>query len=412
MKLVEQHIISRNSPFFRECDFLCLKSKELYNSCLYTIRQAYIKDKLNLLYELHSLMKDTDQYMTLPAKVSSTVLLMVQHNFKSYFKATAEFHKNPSKFLGRPKLPGYLDVEKGRYFVSFTNQAFSKKVFKKSGKILLSKTGIEFNTRIIDIESINCIRIIPRNDQYVIEVIYTIPDVKPLACNDRFIGIDLGVSNLMTVVSNDLEVTPIIINGKPLKSINQFYNKKLAQMTSILETRNHKKTSKGTIKVTNKRKLKVDNYLHKASKAVVSYCQENKINTIVIGKNDNWKQDASMGKKSNQGFINIPHSRLIEMISYKSEIAGISVILQEESYTSKASFLNLDNIPTYKKGKINEQEFSGYRESRGVYKIKGQKIRINADVNGAYNILRKAIPTAFSNGIEGIGVCPVVITAK
>lgn len=412
MQLVEQHIISRNSPFFKECDFLCLKSKELYNSCLYAVRQAYINDKLNLLYELHSLMKDTSQYKALPAKVSSTVLLMVQHNFKSYFKAIAEFHKNPSKFLGRPKLPGYLDVDKGRYFVSYTNQALSKKVFKKSGKILLSKTEIEFKTNIKNFELINCVRVVPRNDQYVIEVIYTTPDTKPLVCNNRFVGIDLGVSNLMTVVSNDVDVTPIIINGKPLKSINQFYNKRLAQMTSILETRNNKKTSRRTTKLTNKRKLKVDNYLHKASKAVISHCQKNNINTIVIGKNDNWKQDASMSKKSNQGFINIPHSRLIEMISYKSEIAGISVILQEESYTSKASFLNLDNIPTYKKGVSNEQEFSGYRQSRGIYKIKGDKTLINADVNGAYNILRKAIPNVFANGIEGIGVCPAVITAK
>lgn len=409
LQLTEQHIVKSSSPFFKECDHLCLKSKELYNSCLYLIRQAYIKDKINLLYELHSLMKDSSQYKALPAKVSSTVLLMVQHNFKSYFKATAEYHKNPAKFLGRPKLPGYLDVNKGRFFVSYTNQAFSKKVFWKSGKILLSKTEIEFKTKIEDLSSINCVRIIPRDDHFVIEVIYTIPDTNKLTDNQRYASVDLGVNNLMTVASNCVGLAPVIISGKPLKSVNQFYNKKRAAMQAILETRNQAKTSNCLTKLTNKRKRKVDNYMHKASKELVLHCKKNNINTVVIGKNDNWKQDASMSKSSNQGFVSIPHSRLIEMIQYKCEREGINIIIQEESYTSKACFLTLDHIPKYKKGETNSTEFGGYRESRGMYKVRGEKIRINADVNGSLNILRKAVPNAFADGIEGIGVCPEVI---
>ena len=159
-----------------------------------------------------------------------------------------------------------------------------------------------------------------------------------------------------------------------------------------------------------KRKNKVDNYLHKASKQIVSLAKQNNINTIVIGKNDNWKQDCNMSKKNNQNFVNIPHSRFIEMISYKCEIEGINIKLQEESYTSKASFLDLDGIPIY--GNNNSKIiFSGYRKSRGLYvsKIKGI---INADVNGSYNIIRKAIPNVFSDGIEGIGVYPTVLTVK
>jgi putative transposase len=353
-------------------------------------------------------MKDTEQYKALPAKVSSTVLLMVQHNFKSYFKATAEYYKNPYKFLGRPKLPKYLNVETGRFFVSYTNQAFSKKVFKKSGNILLSKTNIEFKTKIKDIESINCIRIVPKDDHFVIEVIYTIEDVKPFADNQRYASVDLGVNNLMAITSNCKGVKPVVVNGRPLKSINQFYNKELARKTSILETRNKVKKSKGTVKLTNKRKRKIDNYLHKSANELVNHCKKNNINTVVIGKNDNWKQDVSMSKKNNQGFVNIPHSRLIDMIKYKCEIGGINIIIQEESYTSKASFLNQDPIPVYKDGSDNHV-FSGYRESRGMYKIKGEKRRINADVNGSYNILRKAVPNVFTDGIEGVGVCPEVI---
>lgn len=353
-------------------------------------------------------MKDTEQYKALPAKVSSTVLLMVQHNFKAYFKATAEYYKNPSKFLGRPKLPKYLNIETGRFFVSYTNQAFSKKVFKKTGKILLSKTNIEFKTKIKDIESINCIRIVPRDDHFVIEVVYTIEDAKPLVDNQRYASVDLGVNNLMAITSNCKDVKPVVVNGRPLKSINQFYNKELARKTSILESRNKVKKSKGTVKLTNKRKRKVENYLHKSANELVNHCKKNNINTVVIGKNDNWKQDVSMSKKNNQGFVNIPHSRLIEMIKYKCEIGGINIIIQEESYTSKASFLNQDPIPTYKDGSDNHA-FSGYRESRGMYKIKGERRRINADVNGSYNILRKVVPNAFADGIEGIGVCPEVI---
>jgi len=405
MQLVEQHIINRNHIFYNECDSLCFKTKNLYNSCLYVIRQAYINDKVNLLYDLHSLMKDTEQYKELPAKVSSTVLLMIQKNFKSYFKSNAEFYKNSSKFKDRPKLPNYLDKINGRYFASYTNQAISKKVFNKSHKILLSKTNIELTTKIVDFNIIDCVRIVPRLDHYVIEIVYTIPDKPKLPNNNKYLSIDFGVNNLATITSNVKDVKPIIINGRPLKSINQYYNKKLAHYKSKLELINKKKHSNRTRKLTNKRKNKVDYYLHKASKTIVSLTKNNNINTIIIGKNDNWKQGINMTKANNQNFVNIPHSRFIDMIIYKCEIEGINVILQEESYTSKASFLNLDNIPIY--GDNQKKHFSGYRYNRGLYKIRGRKEFINADVNGSYNILRKAIPKAFADGIEGIGVYPI-----
>lgn len=409
MQLVEKHIINRNNEFFSECDELAFKTKNLYNSCLYVVRQAYIKDKTNLLYELHNLMKNSEAYKALPAKVASTVLLMVQHNFKSFFKANAEYYSNPSKFKGRPRLPKYLDKEKGRFVVSYTNQAVSKKVFKTTNKIKLSQSIIEFRTKITDFKQINCIRIIPRLDYYVIEVIYTIQDTEIKINNDRYMSIDLGVNNLATLTSNVKGVNPIIINGKPLKSINQFYNKRLSYYQSVLENRNHSKTSKRTRKLTNKRTNKIDNYLHKASKEIVSLASTNNLNTIIIGKNDGWKQETNMTKSANQTFVNIPHSRFIQMIQYKCEIEGISVILQEESYTSKSSFLNLDFIPVY--GSSNEDhEFSGYRKSRGIYKIKDESTLINADVNGSYNIMRKAIPNLFEDGIEGVGVHPIVIT--
>lgn len=407
MQLVEQHIITKKSEFYSECDSICLHTKNLYNSCLYIVRQAYIKDKTNLLYDLHNLMKNTEQYKAIPAKVSSAVLLMVQQNFKSFFKANTQYYKTPSKFKVRPRLPKYLDINNGRFVASYTNQAISKKVFKAVHKIKLSQTNIEFKTKLTDFKDIDCVRIIPKLGYHVIEVIYTIPDAPKLSNNNRYCAIDLGVNNLATVTSNIPEIKPIIINGRPLKSINQFYNKELSKKKSVLEIRNKKKSSKSINKLSLKRKNKIDNYLHKASKTIVKTCVNNQINTLIIGKNDNWKRGVDMNKQNNQNFVSIPHSRFIEMLSYKCEKQGISIILQEESYTSKASFLNLDYIPTY--GDSQVKKFSGYRYRRGLYKIRGKKEFINADVNGSYNILRKAIPNAFADGIEGVGVHPIDI---
>jgi len=410
MQLVEQHIVSIGHQSYAEIDDLCFRSKNLYNSCLYLIKQAYIKDKTNLVYGLYHLMKGTEQYKALPAKVSATVLLMVQKNFKSFFKSIADYSVNPHKYNGRPRLPKYLDSVSGRFLTSYTNQAISKKVFAKANKIKLSGSNIEFRTKITEFSMINCVRIVPKVGHYVIEVVYTVDDALKLPDNGRYYAIDLGVNNLATLTSNVKELTPVIINGKPLKSINQYYNKKLAYYHSQLDKRKQKKSTKNTQKLNLKRKNKIDNYLHKASKHIVGLCKTNGVNTLIIGKNDKWKQDVNIGTRNNQNFVNIPHSRFIEMLNYKCEREGINIIMQEESYTSRASFLDLDHIPIYDAKNTTEHTFSGYRQSRGVYKIKGQKRTINADVNGSYNILRKAIPTAFANGIEGIGVCPKVIT--
>jgi len=408
MKLVEQHIVKPNNQYYKEIDNLCFLSKNLYNSCLYLIRQEYIHNKKNIMFELHHRMKNTEQYKALPAKVSSTVLNTVQLNFKSFFAALKVYEVNPSKFNSRPRLPNYLDKVDGRFFISYTNQAISKKIFKVANKIKLSKSNIEFKTKITDFNVIDCVRIVPRTGYYVIELIYTVDDKQISLNNNRYSSIDLGVNNLAAVVSNIKEITPYIINGKSLKSMNQFYNKKKAELQSILEIRNNKYSSKQLNKLNLKRKCKIDNYLHKASKIIVNKLVTNNLNTLVIGKNNGWKQDVNKGKINNQNFVNIPHSRFIDMLSYKCERQGINVICKEESYTSKASFLDLDLIPTYKKGDSTNYKFSGRRIKRGQYKSKSGRL-INADVNGAYNILSKAIPNAFSDGIEGVGVHPINI---
>ena len=416
MNLVEKHIINKNHSFFNECKSLCVRSKNLYNKSNYIIRQEFIKTSkekqeglkeyviyLNY-YDIRRILIKSDEYCALPRKVSNQILILLDKNWKSFFKAIKDYGKNPDKYLGRPKLPGYKDIITGQNIVVYELGSISLKDLKK-GLVGLSGTDIKIPTTKTNIKQ--C-RIIPRIDHYVIEIIYEISDIKLLNNNERYCSIDLGINNLATLTSNIKEIKPLIINGKPLKSMNQFFNKKRSYLQSKLKENIY--TTKNINKLTNKRNNKVNDYLHKTSKYIIDHCRNNEITTLVIGKNDNWKQEKNMNAKKNQNLVNIPHSRFIEMLKYKCELSGINIILQEESYTSKSSFLNLDPIPTY--GTEHNTEFSGYRESRGMYKIKGQKKRINADVNGSYNILRKAVPNAFANGIEGIGVNPVVFTIK
>lgn len=418
MNLVEKHIISKHSKYYKECDEICLKSKNLYNAANYIVRQEFIKtsnDKkqgilisANYLnyYAINRMLVDDKQFdmYKLPIKVSNQTLMLLDKNWKSFFAAIKKYSKCKNEYSGKPNLPNYLDIKTGRFPAIYELGAISKKRLK-CGIVALSKTNIEISTRK---QNIKMVRIIPKLNHYEIEIVYSIEEAKLISDNNRYVSIDLGVNNLATITSNVKEITPVIVSGKPLKSMNQFYNKKLAYHKTILDTRNKKKTSNRVKQLTDKRDFKVNDYLHKASRLIVNRLVKDNISKLVIGNNRQWKSKSDLTKRSNQNFIQIPHSRFISMLRYKCEIVGICVILQEESYTSKASFINLDNIPVYG-SEHSEYEFSGYRESRGIYKIKGESACINADVNGSYNILRKAIPNAFVEGIEGLGVNPSII---
>lgn len=419
MQLTERHIINNSHSLYKECDELCFKSKNLYNYALYLIKQEInktieekekgLRENIHYLnyYDINKIMIQTQQpdYVALPRKVSNQTLMALDRNWKSFFKSIRDYKKNSSKYYNAPKPPKYLHKICGRFLTTYEKGAISK-TYLKNNIISLSGTNIKLKTKQTNI---NQVRIVPLLDQYVIEVIYTKEDVIKLSDNQKYLSIDLGINNLATITTNIKKIKPLIINGKPLKSINQYYNKHNSELKSILEKRNKKKQSKQLNKLTIKRNNKINDYLHKASRHIVSLAKEKEINTIIIGKNENWKQNSNIGKKNNQNFVNIPHSRFISMIRYKSEKEGINIILQEESYTSKASFFNLDEIPTYKKSLEDKYSFSGYRVKRGLYKLKDDKRTINADVNGSYNILRKAIPNVFADGIEGFAVIPEII---
>ena len=310
MQLVEQHIIKSTHKFYKELDRLCFLSKNLYNVANYMIRQEFTANGNYLnSYSVDKLLNvDNVDYKQLPSKVSQQTLKLLDQNWKSFFQAVKSYKKNSNRFLGRPKLPKYKDKVKGRNPVIYTIQAISKKELKK-GVIKLSNTNIHFKTR-VPVDNINQVRVVSKpNKVIVIEVIYTVQE-KEVLKNSNILGIDLGVNNLATCV-NTVNTDKFIINGKPLKSMNQFFNKKRATLMSYV---GDKGNSNRTQKLTNKRNNKVKNYLHKASKYIINYCLTNDISTVVVGHNKEWKQEVNTGKRNNQNFVSIPFTTLINQL--------------------------------------------------------------------------------------------------
>ena len=397
MKLVEKHIINKNHKFYKECDKLCFSSKNLYNFSLYAIRQHFFKTKEYLNNtKLYHIVKTGIDYKNLPAKVSNQTLRVLDRNFKSFF---ASIKKKDDR---KKRIPGYLHKTEGRFITIYERGAVSKRVFKKENKIKLSKSNIEFTTSISDYDNICEVRIVPRRGYYIIEVVYKTIKVEIKKDNKRTAGIDIGLNNLVALVFNTGDI-PQLINGRPLKSINQYFNKVISGEKSRLSKENGVKTSNRIKRVNLKRTNKINDYLHKTSRYIVNQLVSKNITKLVIGKNKEWKQDINIGKRNNQNFVNIPHARLIDILIYKCNLVGIDIILQEESYTSNTSFLDNEEIKRH-------EVYKGKRIKRGLFRSSGGKI-INADVNGACNILRKAIPNIiFMDGIEALAVMPIKVS--
>lgn len=398
MKLTEQHIIRKNHCLWQECDRVCWLSKNLYNQGLYRVRQHFFQTGKYLnYYELQKQMQDEKQvdYIRLPAKVAQWTLRLLDKNFKSFFKSNQAYKKDPAKFLGKPKLLKYKDKEQGRNICTYTIQAISRKELK-NGFVKLSGTGIHFKTKQ---KNIRQVRIIPADGHYAIEVIYLKEEKEQLKDNGKYAAIDIGLNNLATVTFN-FRRQPIILNGKPLKSINQYYNKEKARLQSCL---GEVKTSKKITRLNNKRNNKVKHYIHSASRLLVNQFVSSGVSKVIIGKNKNWKQEINIGKRNNENFVKIPHAIFIEQLAYKLKLEGIAVILREESYTSKCSFF--DNEPIKK-----QDQYVGKRISRSWFRTK-EKTLIHADVNGSLNIGKKQFPKAFvPEEIEGVVVHPLRLT--
>jgi len=385
MQLVEQHRIDQHDPRWKAIDEGAFASKNLYNVVLYYKRQAFIHQKLILsLAEVYQAVKETPEYRALPAKVSNWVLQQVFAAWSSYFSACQAYKENPTKFLGHPKLPKYL-AKDGRNLLSYEDKAFSRNK-KNAGLILPSGLDIVVQTK-QSRDRIAMVRIVPKATHYVVEVIYE-PELQPSSVQPNLVAsIDIGVNNLAAITSNKPGFQPLLVNGRPLKSLNQRYNKMRATRQKYLPGK--QENSRFLDQMTDKRTRSVDYYLHLASREIIDMLLHQEIGTLIIGKNDFWKQAANMGKKNNQQFIFIPHARFIAMLQYKAELVGIQVILVQESHTSKCSFLDEEAI-------YHHDHYAGRRIKRGLFKSATGRL-LNADVNGSYNIMRRALPSVFTN---------------
>jgi putative transposase len=393
MILTESHILN-SSP---ELNIITFNCKNLYNKANYIIRQEFITNgKYIQKFDMFTISKDLDEYKILPTRVARTVLRTLDANWKSFFSCIKKWKSNKELFKGKPNLPKYLP-KNGKFTAIFIDSAILKP--NKENKIGLSslKTRIQVQTkgRIIEVQLVPL-----QNKTYKINIIYDYKEKELKTNNNNYCSIDLGIDNLMTVTSNKKGIKPIVVNGRPLKSINQYYNKKKSKLQSKLPEKTYK--SNRINRLTEKRYRKVNDYLHKSSKKIIDFCLENGLNTIVIGYNEFWKQEVNIGKRNNQNFVSIPFNRLVSMIEYKAKMFGLNVIINEESYTSKCSFLDKEEIKKH-------EVYKGKRIKRGLYRSSTGRI-INSDVNGSYNILVKVVPNAFVDGIEDVAVHPMVYT--
>jgi transposase, IS605 orfB family len=394
--LTERHVIRENHVFFDECDRLSLKAKNLYNATLYVQRQSFFNPDVKFInyYDVNKEFTDNNQfdYRALPAKVSKQVQMLVDKSFKSYFTLLKK--KNKGEYDKPVKIPRYLDKTKGRFVVPYPKDAIS---LKTDGFVKLSKTDISIPTR-IDKDLIVGVRIVPKGNHYIIEVLYDV--VKPNIEVDysRVAFIDPGLNNLMTVTSNVFN--PILYNGRPVKSINQIANKNVSKRQGLrslwklnAKTKNKDRVqqvifprlesdnSKLTRSIWSKRSNRINDYFHKVTTNLMNHLVLHDIKTVVMGYNIGQKQDIDLGKVTNQNFVNIPFTKLISMLEYKCQLAGINFVVNEESYTSLCSFVDKEDICKHK-------EYCGNRVERGLFET-SSGLLINADVNGSLNIGRK-----------------------
>ena len=380
---------------------MCHLSKNLYNQANYILRQQFMNreemtgyNDLVKLFQVASEDDDRNNYQKLPAQTAQWTIKKVRQSWNSFFRAIREFRKHPERFHGRPKIPGYRNKD-GEFLLIFTNQQCSI----ENGMLKFPKTvNMEVKTRLNDV-NLREVRVVPQGVGYAIEIVYEkeIPDQHEIDPK-RIMGIDIGVRNTVTI-GDTISAEGIAVRGGVLKSINQFFNKENARLKSISDRQlGSRHLTSREKKLFMKRNRKLKGVMHKLSRSIVNYAELKSIDTIVIGHNDLWKQNSDMGKKNNQNFVQIPFNTLIQQIRYKGEEAGIRVVVQEESHTSKCSFLDHESVE-------HHDEYKGKRIKRGTFKTANGTL-IHADLNAAYNIIAKAIPEAFANGIEGIGLYP------
>lgn len=434
MIVVERHHIKPTHKDFPECDMLALVTKNLYNKALWQINDFFynnrsyvsgtyvtksgaVKDQwiVDATYIYHQMKEEpefrTDQHHSYNGKKVNTKVLkqtekQLAADFSTYFKALKDYNKTPSKYKGRPCPPKY-NKKTGRNTVTFPKDAISSR--KKKDHIHLGGTDIYVKLHKATKETIKEAKIVPLVYGYDILISYEVKEHEQITKkHTSYAAIDLGINNLATLSFNDTSIKPFIVNGRPVKSINQYYNKKRARLYSELP--NNTTESSSAKKLTQKRNMKIHDYMHKTSDYIVDHLMLCGVTCLVVGSNKHWKTGVRLRKKTAQSFVSIPFDKLKRMLEYKCQLVGIEYIEHEESYTSKCSFLDMEPLKRHK-DENDKDNYLGKRVRRGLFRSSNGTV-INADLNGSLNIMRKVAGNGLfdPDSVEDYAVSPVRVT--
>mgnify|MGYP000885377226 FL=1 len=388
---LKQQVKHLSKKEFRNLKYLSHIAKNLTNEAIYNIRQYYFNKKKYLSYnENYKMLKNSENYKKLNSNMAQQILKEADGSFKSFF-GLLKLAKNGQYDNKKIKLPKYLAKD------GFTTLVIGFVRLKDDILIVpysnsFRKTHKEIAIKLPPVlkgKKIKEIRIIPKQHSRYFEIQYTyeVEEVQRELNKENGLGIDLGIDNLCTCVTNN--GASFIIDGRKLKSINQYYNKTNAKLQSIKDKQKIEHITLRQKRIARKRNNRINDYLSKAARIIINYCLNNDIGKIVLGYNEDFQRNSNIGSINNQNFVNIPYGKLRDKLIYLCKLYGIEFKLQEESYTSKASFFDGDEIPIYDKENPQEYVFSGKRIKRGLYQTSTGKL-INADCNGALNIIRKS----------------------
>lgn len=387
-----------------ELDKLFCTSNNLYNQALYLFRQRLDTEGTWMWYnDMDKLIKSVTNlegecnYKLLKSQCSQQILRVLDKNMKSYCKSIKDWKKHPEKYKGIPRMPHYRK-RGGMFNLYYTNQSCSI----KDGCIKLAKDlsvdipqWNKYGSRLV---KFNQVRLLPNDCNITVEIVYDYHVQHTDVDKSKCAAIDLGLDNLATMVTDD---GCVIFSGKYLKSYNQYFNKTLSHLQSIKDQQGMKRSTRRIIRMYNKRDRYFEDVFHKVSRQIVDMLVEKKIGMLVVGYNAGWKQNSGMGKMNNQKFVQMPFARLASYLQYKCEMVGIDFVKHEESYTSKCDALALEPIGRH-------EQYLGRRTKRGLFLSSAGKI-INADQNGALNIMRKVVGDSYVSRIvnKGHSLCPI-----
>ena len=401
---IKQQVKHLSKEDYKTIKELCHTAKNLANEAIYNVRQYYFAEGEFLKYEKnYTLLKNSPNYKTLNSNMAQQILKEVDGSFKSFF-GLLKLAKQGKYAFKDCKLPHYLPKDGyATLVIGFIRLNGNKLILPFSNSFKKTHKPVEITIPPILLDKkVKEIRIIPKAKArfFEIQYIYEAECIQRDLNTNNALALDLGINNFVTAVSSNGK--SFIIDGRKLKSINQWFNKENARLQSIKDKQHFgKKTTNRQKAIARDRNNKVNDYMNKTAHKVIDYCINNDIGTLVVGYNETFQRNSNIGKKNNQNFVNIPYGQFRDKLEYLCKLNGIAFVKQEESYTSKASFWDKDVIPVYNADNPKEYQFSGKRVYRGLYKTASGK-NLNADVNGALNILRKSsvvsLQTLYSRG--------------